>query len=166
MSHRLRFSMLLLAAAGLALVLLGGLHLARNPVEAQPVAAELVLYWDSGGEGRSLIVTDTVLDLSGGVDESGEPYDWNDQVSSVLVRSGTWRLYENGRCNTELDGTDLESLDLSTKPSVDGWSCLISGSTEGPVLYNFGGGSGFANDRISSIELVSQENLPSWATPR
>ena len=154
---RLMLVPFLLAGAGAVLLLTGG---SDSSAQSGPL---LKVYWDTEFGGRCLEVTGDLLDLPKGVDEEGNEYDWNDQISSIIVVRGTWRLYEHGRANTELDETPLEELDLSEKAPVQGWSVLVSGSSQGPVEYPTPESAGFKNDRISSIELVSEENLPSWA---
>jgi hypothetical protein len=85
-------------------------------------------------------------------------------VRSLVVVSGTWRLWQNGRCNTRLDDTPVEALDVSTKEPEPGWSCLVSATSAGPLELSSGAAGGFLHD-VSSIELVSVENLPDWAAP-
>jgi hypothetical protein len=125
---------------------------------------ELIVY--SGEfDGRSLRVRSTLLDMPEEETPEGETYDWNDRVSSIVVVRGTWRLFENGRRNTELDETPLEALDVSSKEAVGGWSCVVSAGPGGPVRVTARDGL-FADDEISSIELVSDRALPDAAARR
>ncbi len=126
---------------------------------------ELIVY--SGGEfdGRSLRVQSTLLDMPEEETAEGEIYDWNDRISSIVVVRGTWRLFENGRRNTELDETPLEALDVSSKEAVGGWSCVVSAGPAGPVRVTARDGL-FAAEAISSIELVSDRALPDAAARR
>jgi hypothetical protein len=82
----------------------------------------------------------------------------------LIVVSGTWRLFQNGRSNTKLDETPLEALDVRSKEKESGWSTLVSATSRGPLELRSGAAGGFFRD-ISSIELVSAENLPDWAAP-
>jgi hypothetical protein len=87
------------------------------------------------------------------IDEENACRDWNDQITSIIVVQGTWRLYQHANFNKDEDGN-----------AVDGWSCLVSGSDAAPdgVRYPRPASLGFGNDDISSIELVSEQNLPDW----
>ncbi|MEK7757336.1 MAG: hypothetical protein AAB385_09015, partial [Planctomycetota bacterium] len=49
---------------------------------------------------------------------------WNDNIGSIVVVSGTFRLYQNGRMNTALDDTPMELVDVKTQAPVSGWSRL------------------------------------------
>lgn len=59
--------------------------------------------------------------------------DWNDQVSSLIIKSGTWKFYKHANFN--------------------------AGYTDGPWEVQLGPGSypniPFPNDELSSVELVS-----------
>jgi hypothetical protein len=154
-------ALLLAAAIGTALYL----TTARSPAaRAQDGKPLLVLYWDEGFEGRSLEVTGSLPDLPVEADAFGNTFDWNDEVRSIVVVSGTWRLFQNGRSNTQLDDTPIEALDVRTKAKEAGWSTLVSATSRGPLELQSGAEGGFFRD-ISSIELVSPENLPDWAAP-
>lgn len=133
-----------------------------TPQATGQAAAELVIYTGENFTGRSLIVQGTVLDLPVEIDPDESLFNWNDQVKSVVVRSGTWRLYEHGRLNTKLDDTELEELDVRTKEPILGWSAVVSATSAGERrianLADAGIGMG-----ISSIELVSATALPDWS---
>lgn len=87
--------------------------LRRAPsAEAQAGDAVLVLYAQEDFRGRSIKVTGSLADLPKEVLVDGSLFDWNDNVRSLQVQRGTWRLYQNGRFNTEIDESSLESLVL------------------------------------------------------
>ncbi len=157
-----------LLALGVGIVLLGfGLAavLRKPPLAAQGDDAPLlILYWEEDFQGRSLEVRGTLADLPSVEDEHGNVFNWNDEVRSVVVVSGAWRLYQNGRLNTRLDDTPLEELDLKGKEREAGWSCLLSATSAGPLKLPSGAVGGFLRD-VSSVELVTSENLPDWAAP-
>jgi hypothetical protein len=160
-----RRTIVLLALAGIV-----GISLALTAVRWRLPAAALgkpllVLYWEESFQGRSLEVTGTLADLPVEIDLFGNEFDWNDQVRSITVVSGTWRLYQHGRCNTELDETLLGDLNVAAKQTRAGWSCLISATSARPLELPSAAAGGFEPD-ISSIELVSEENLPDWAAPQ
>lgn len=136
----------------------------RRPVQAQEGKPLLMLYWEEDFQGRALEVTGSVPDLPLEADAFGNTFDWNDEVRSVVVVSGTWRLFQNGRSNTKLDETPLEALDVRAKEKESGWSTLISATSTGPLEIRNGAVGGFFRD-VSSIELVSASNLPDWAAP-
>ena len=136
----------------------------RPVVSAEAGKALLILYWEEDFQGRSLEVTGSLPDLPVQADANGNHFAWNDEVRSVVVAGGTWRLYQNGRANTKLDETPLEALDVRTKEKESGWSTLVSATSAGPLELRNGAAGGFYRD-ISSIELVSTENLPDWASP-
>lgn len=133
-----------------------------DSAHGDPGRAALVLYSEPGFLGRSLLVTGSLPDLPREVLTDGSVSDWNDNVRSIRVIQGTWRLYQHGRFNTELDETPLESLNLDSKAPAMGWSALVSASASGEGMYPDGASGCFGED-ISSIELVSTENLPEWA---
>jgi hypothetical protein len=161
MRHRLA-----LLSSGIAVIALGvSVYLAYGRKSlAQVSNAKLILYWEPDFQGPSLEVTGTLPDMPVITDDRGAQFDWNDQVRSLVVLSGTWRLHQNGRLNTRLDETPLALLDLVTKERVEGWSCLVSATSRGPLYLPTGAAGGFAYD-ISSIELVSEDNLADWALP-
>jgi hypothetical protein len=154
---------LLLAALSLMVLVGGGWAVRARLSSAQELLPEIIVYWEDNFEGRSVRITGTVLDMPAAVDPEGNEYSWNDKVRSVVVVRGTWRLFQHGRCNTTIDRTRLEDLDVRGKEPTDGWSTLVSASAAGPVQYASANGT-FAPDDISSIQLVSLENLPAWAT--
>lgn len=129
------------------------LLLKQTSVAAENGAA-LVVYSGPNFTGRSLRVTGNLPDLPKGV-----LFDWNDTISSIVVLRGTWRLYENGRFNTFLDKTPATKFDVSKQPPVGGWSCVVS-ADKGPVELT-PESSGWADNSISSIELLSTERLVS-----
>lgn len=151
---------------GLGLLLAMGLLLvSREPaVSAQAGQPTLIVYWEDDFQGPALEVRGSLPDLPVQVDASGNALDWNDRVRSVVVVSGTWRLYQHGRSNTKLDDTPLSALDVRAKEKEAGWSCLVSATSKGPLALPNGSAGGFYPD-ISSIELVSAENLPDWSAP-
>lgn len=140
------------------------IHLVRSsgPVAAQSGEPAIVLYSQPDFQGRSLSVTASLADLPKEVLVDGATFDWNDNVGSVRVVWGTWRLYQNGRFNTEIDETPLEALTLASKSIATGWSCLVSAKSTGEVRITDGAAGGWGSD-VSSLELVGAENLPDWA---
>ena len=128
-----------------------------QPRSEEARGPELIVYSGDEFDGRSLCVRSTLLDMPEEEMANGEVYDWNDRISSIVVVRGTWRLYENGRYNTELDETPLEELDVTAKQAVGGWSCVVSAGS-GPVRVNNRDGL-FADNDISSIELLSERAL-------
>jgi hypothetical protein len=151
---------LIVLPLGLALTL----YLWNRPLPeavGQVQAPQIVLYTGENFTGRELVVEGTVFDLPLEEDGDGSLFDWNDNVRSLIVVSGTWRLYQNGRLNTALDETRLEALDIRTKGAALGWSALVSATSAGRLeIPNLAAG-GLGED-LSSIELVSQANLPDW----
>lgn len=143
---------------------IGAVSYWRSTATAQDVP-KIILFWEENFEGRSLEVTGSAIDLPVIGDVFGNEFDWNDEVRSIIVVSGTWRLYQHGRCNTELDQTPLELLDVARKQRRAGWSTLVSATSKGPLELPSAAVGGFFHD-ISSIELVSEANLPDWAAPR
>ena len=127
--------------------------------------ARIFLYLEPNFQGPGMEVTGSLVDIRPMEDVNGVEIEWNDQVRSIIVEKGTWRLHQNGRFGTKLDDTPLAELDVRTKESVEGWSCLISATSQGPLRIASPSAGGFAHD-ISSIELVSEENLPDWAMAR
>jgi len=122
----------------------------------------IVLYFEENFAGPSLEVTGSLADLPVVDDGAGGVIDWNDHVRSVVVVRGTWRLWQHGRSNTVLDATPLAFLDVRTKEARDGWSTLVSASSVAALDLPRGAAGGFAQD-ISSVELVTADNLPDWA---
>jgi hypothetical protein len=153
-----------LAIGGLLAVALLPVMPRRPSASAQEGKPLLIVYWEEDFQGPALEVGGSLPDLPTQVDAAGNPLDWNDRVRSVVVKSGTWRLYQHGRSNTKLDDTPLEDFDLGTKEKEAGWSCLVSATSKGPLELRNGAAGGFYPD-ISSIELVSEENLPDWSAP-
>lgn len=129
---------------------------------AQAGVAEIRLYTGEEFTGRELVIQQTLYDLPSIELSDTEAFYWNDEIRSVVVVSGTWRLYQNGRCNTVLDDTRIAEFDIRTKEDGKGWSCLVSGVSTGEVAFPSCESGGFHCD-ISSVELVSEENLPDWA---
>jgi hypothetical protein len=145
---------------GIGLAALGYLALRRPARAAQGPA--IVLYSGEDFTGEKLVLADTVFDMPVTKDAQGAELNWNDEVRSIVVLGGTWRLYQHGRCNTELDESELAAFDVRTKTPAGGWSCLLSGLSTGPLELPNAAAGGFWRD-ISSIELVSTQNLPDWA---
>jgi len=163
MKRRLLLALMVTGALSAAAVL--RYQSTRRPAAAaQSEGPLLVLYWEEDFQGRALEVTGSLPDLPVEADASGNTFDWNDEVRSIVVVSGTWRLFQNGRSNTKLDETPLAALDVRTKEKESGWSTLVSATSKGPLELRNGAAGGFHRD-ISSIELVSAENLPDWAAP-
>lgn len=155
------FGLAILGAAG-CVVLLGVLSppLARAGGEVRGPA--MILYSEENFGGRYFVVTGTLFDMPKEELEDGEIFYWNDNVRSIRVLSGTWRLCQHGRLNTALDDEELSTLDVSAKARSVGWAALVSAGEKGPGEYPSAAGWGWAPD-ISSIELVSEEVLPEWA---
>lgn len=146
---------LLLGLSGLAYVSTTGP--AQAQIAAQPA---IVLYSGIDFTGRSLRVIGTLFDMP--VFEEGEGvFDWNDQVGSIVVESGTWRLYQHGRANTQLDDTDIALFDVTVKAPARGWSAVVSATSQGPLTIADPAVLGIGMD-ISSVELISSDNLPDW----
>ena len=76
---------------------------------------KIQIFMEEDFNGPSLEVTGSLIDMPVVKDPNGVEIDWNDNIGSVIVLSGTWRLNQHGRCNTEIDDTPLERLDLRTK---------------------------------------------------
>jgi len=152
---------------GLGIICILGFAISRYSgptVTAQAGRPLLILHWEEDFQGRALEVMQSLPDLPVETDIYGNRFEWNDQARSIVIVSGTWRLFQNGRHNTKLDDTPVEALDVRAKEKEAGWSCLVSGSSTGPVELPNGAVGGFNTD-ISSIELVSVENLPDWSAP-
>jgi len=153
------------AAVALFLANRGGI---RGPVVVAAGAAaeaggpQIVLYTGENFTGRAITVTGTVFDLPKDQEPDGSLYDWNDQVRSIVVVSGTWRLYQNGRCNTRLDDTPIEAFAVGEKLPAQGWSALVSAASAGQLQIADLSAAGIGQD-ISSVELISTSNLPDWA---
>lgn len=151
-----------------AVVLAACWLLPRRPSTAAAAGAAgplLVVYSGPNFTGRSLEVTGTLADLPVVAASDKEPeFHWNDAIRSLRIVRGSWRFHENGRLNREIDDTPLEALDLSTKAPVAGWSSLLSATSAGPLAIAAVELAGLGLD-ISSIELVSDQNLPDWAAP-
>ncbi len=124
----------------------------------------LILYSQEDFQGHGVEITGSVPDLPIDVDARANEFDWNDQVRSIIVVRGTWRLYQHGRCNTVLDDTPTELLNVRAKASRAGWSTLVSATSRGALELPNAAAGGFYRD-ISSVELVSEQNLPDWAAP-
>jgi len=156
-----RSLILVLAACGVTACFL----LLRSGSQAQEAAAPseplVILYAEAGFSGRSLEVRDTLYDLPVVVDTDGAVFNWNDEVRSIEVVSGTWRLYQHGRCNTELDERPLAEFVRRDQPSVSGWTNLVSATSRGALRVSSPERGGLHRD-VSSIELVSSRNLPDW----
>jgi len=153
-------SVLVLAAVVAALWAFGKWNVAE--VAAGEGGPELTLYTGENFTGRSFVVRATLHDLPRVEDPDGSFFDWNDQIRSIVVTGGTWRLYQHGRCNTQLDETELAELDVSSKDAREGWCSLVSATSSGPLAIANLAGGGIADD-LSSIELVSTSLLPDWA---
>ena len=145
-----------------AVLLLGYRRVPIPRVAAHEGEGLIVLYSEPGFQGKTLIVTDSLLDMPKEQLGDGTVFDWNENVRSMRVIAGTWRLYQHGRANSVLDDTPLMSLDIGSKPATHGWTSLVSASVFGEVGYADSAAGGWGED-ISSIELVSLDALPEWA---
>jgi hypothetical protein len=152
----------LVATGALALTGIATVYVARRGAAQAPAGPAIIFYQGEEYTGRSVTVTGTVFDLPTEEDARGDVWNWNDEVRSVVVVSGTWRLYQHGRLNTKLDDTALTALDVRTKEQAGGWSTLVSATSQGPLRIPTTAAGGFWRD-ISSVELVSEANLPDWA---
>jgi hypothetical protein len=132
-----------------------------QPASAGDVLPSITLFSGEDFTGRSLTIAGTCYDMP---KEGDGPtaYDWNDEVRSVVVNGGTWRLYQHGRCNTKLDPTRLADFNVRAKEPEGGWSCLLSATSTGPLKIPNTAAAGFFRD-VSSLELVSSRNLPDWS---
>ncbi len=148
------------SAAILAAVLFVSSRLNVRPLQAGG-GAGIVLYTGEGFTGRSVLLEATAVDLPTELDRAGRECNWNDSVRSLVVLGGTWRLYQHGRLNTRLDDTPIEELDIREKLPDEGWSSLVSATSAGPLKVADVRELGIGSD-ISSVELVSAENLPDW----
>jgi hypothetical protein len=168
MNRRLLLVPVLLVLGLIATVAVGVLS-RRSSAQIAPRPAQdfpkLLLFFEPDFQGPSLEVTGTLLDMPVITDENGVEFNWNDNVRSLIVASGTWRLCQNGRANTKLDDTPLGLLDIRTKEPADGWSSLLSATSTGPLQILNPALGGFGHD-VSSIELVSENNLPEWLLPK
>jgi hypothetical protein len=159
----MRSRLIVLALAiGLSSLILAVLP--RSSTAQMALGPSIQLFMEEGFKGPAIDVAGTLIDMPTVSDPEGVEISWNDNVGSVIVFSGTWRINQHGRCNTEIDETPLEKVDLGAKKRVDGWSCLISATSKGPLKISRPGLGGFSRD-VSSIELVSEKNLEDWALP-
>jgi hypothetical protein len=126
---------------------------------------EIILYSEPGFQGREVHLFGDAVDLPYEQNADGTLMLWNDSVGSIIVVSGTWRLYQHGRMNTAIDDTPLELLDLRTKAQTTGWSSVLSATSNGPLKIASPELAGIGSD-ISSIELLSTQNLPDWVFGR
>jgi hypothetical protein len=157
---------LLVSGLGVSLGAALALLWMQKPSSAQTAGAELVIYTGENFTGQYYTVTSTLLDMPKGVDDGPEAdrYGWNDSVKSLVVVRGTFRLCMHGRLNTKIDDTPVEELTVEAakaKGSAGGWSCLVSANSQGPVQFASPINGVWGSD-ISSIALVSEENLPDW----
>jgi hypothetical protein len=141
-----------------------GLTIFRGQSDLRAAAAggtpEIILYSEPDFQGRELHLYKDAVDLP--FDQLGDAIlPWNDSVGSIVVVSGTWRLYQHGRLNTEIDDTALEALDVRQKAAATGWSSALSATSRGPLRIASPEHAGIGHD-ISSVQLVSSENLPDW----
>ena len=102
-------------------------------------AAEIEVFWDTGFEGRSLVITDSLAELPTFTTETGEEFSWDENISSIVLRAGTWRLCQESDFNRPRGG----------------WSVLVSAGEHGVVRQSASECGGWTNDGISSIQLVS-----------
>ena len=130
---------------------------------SQAGGPELWLYSEENFTGRAIRVLGTVLDMPAEENLDGTLFEWNDNVKSLVVMGGTWRLYQHGRLNTQLDDTPVDAVDVRVLPATPGWSALVSAPTGGTLEVPNLQSAGLALD-ISSIEFLSTESLPSWSS--
>jgi hypothetical protein len=152
--------LLMIGAAGIGISLFKKAQVAAQE-DKSPL---IILYWDENFDGRSLELRGSAYDLPTVSDEFDNKFSWSDEVRSIVVVRGTWRLYQHGRFNTKLDETKPEDFDVKGKERVPGWSTLLSATSAGPLKISSPANGAFYHD-ISSIALVSNENLPDWAAP-
>jgi hypothetical protein len=125
--------------------------------------AQIILYEGEDFTGNSVTLGDTCFDLPVHKNASStEEFNWNDEVRSIVIVKGTWRLYQNGRCNTLLDDSTAAETSVKGRLPVGGWSTLISATSRGPLRIPNVAAGGIWRD-VSSVELVSDQNLPDWA---
>jgi hypothetical protein len=155
------------AAAAVALLLLatGYIVLERAPptraAEPRTAGPQIILFSEENFQGEQLVITQSMFDLPVVRVPSGEDIDWNDRAQSVLVLGGTWRLYQHGRFNTALDDTAPEVFRAQAKPPRSGWSCIVSAQAVSELAIPSVAHGGLFWD-ISSVELISAQNLPDW----
>jgi hypothetical protein len=134
----------------------------RGEHEARAVGRpEIIFYSEPGFQGRELHLYDSSVDLPFDEFADGSVAVWNDSIGSIVVVGGTWRLYQHGRWNTLLDDTPIERLDVTRMQCVSGWSNVLSANSAGPLRIASLEYGGLGPD-ISSVQLVSSENLPDW----
>lgn len=127
---------------------------------AAGAAPEIILYSEPDFQGRELHLYEDAVDLP--FEKLGDAIlPWNDSIGSIVVVSGTWRLYQHGRLNTEIDDTPLAALDVWQKTAATGWSSILSATSRGPLRITSPELAGIGPD-VSSVQLVSSENLPDW----
>ena len=85
-----------LGVAGTLLLSTGG---ESTTATAQQQPPRLILYSGEDFTGRSIEVADTLLDMPVQIDPDGTRFDWNDSVHSIVVVSGTFRVWRHGRCS-------------------------------------------------------------------
>lgn len=106
-------------------------------------APEIEVFWDTDFEGRSLVITDSLAELPRFRTATGEELSWDESISSIVIRGGTWRLCQGADFNRPRGG----------------WSVLVSAGgfpgNHGVVRQSASECGGWTNDGISSIELVS-----------
>ncbi len=154
-----------LALAGGAVAIFAVTNFLSRPeaVSAQGEGPLLFLYSEEDFGGRCLEVRGTLLDLPREESEDGCVFDWNDNVRSLKVVSGTWRLCQHGRLNTLIDEQALAEVNVAEKFRGTGWACIVSAGSNGPAEHRSAAGWGWAPGEISSVELLSAESLPDWA---
>jgi hypothetical protein len=143
---------------------IAGSILFRSSRDLQAGAAskpEIIFYSEPGFQGHALHISEDAVDLPFEEFADGTKLLWNDNVGSIVVVSGTWRIFQHGRMNTLLDDTPRELLNLAAMPPVKGWSSVLSATSRGPLrLASLELGAIGAD--ISSVQLVSSQNLPDW----
>ncbi|WP_298517260.1 beta/gamma crystallin-related protein [uncultured Kordia sp.] len=90
--------------------------------------SKIIVFQNSNISGSSLTLTAS--------DPNLVPQGWNDKISSLIVVSGTWELYQN------------------TKYGGSSWSVSDSGGPNGDGVYPDWSDWGGTNDSISSIRCT------------
>ena len=150
-----------LCVGGAVAYFLSGGNRGVNLAEGQE-APQIILYTGENFTGRSVTIQGDLFDLPLEDAPDDSKFDWNDKVRSLVVTSGTWRIYQHGRCNTRLDKRELAVFDFTTTTPVSGWSSLVS-AQPGQVLEIPNLAAGGLGEDISSVELISHQSLPVWS---
>ena len=93
---------------------------------------DVILYSEKNGKGKSIRVNAATDD---GIPNVGEGF--NDLTSSVVIRRGAWKFYENSRYN---------EVETESGTSEEGQSF-----TRGPGFYNLGAN----NNKITGLKRIA-----------